>query len=251
MRAAIEKARATGAGYASVRNSSSAAAMGYYASLAIDAGMIGVAITNGIALMPPPGGTTKVVGNQGFAIGAPSSRHRPLLFDSALSLISTGEIHTAQERGEQLPPGLMLDASGAPTTDPAAALDGLYVPIGGHRGFGLALMWEVLTGVLAGGKRFAPDIGAPDDLTSPQGVSHFMLAIDPTRSMPLEEFTARVDQLIDLVHVSPPAEGIARIYVPGERGYETSERRVREGIPMTPKRLESLKKLAAEVHVEW
>jgi LDH2 family malate/lactate/ureidoglycolate dehydrogenase len=251
MRAAIAKARATGVGLASVRDSSSAAAMGHYASLAISERMIGVAITNGPPLMPPPGGTTKVVGNQGFAIGAPASRHRPLLFDSALSLISTGEIHTAHERGEQLPPGLMLDAKGQPTVDPETALAGLYVPIGGHRGFGLALMWEVLTGVLSGGPRFGPDVGAPDAFDAAQGVSHFFLAIDPARSMPFEEFTTRVDRLIDLVHSSPPAAGIARIYVPGERGYETSARRERDGIPITPKRLDGLKKLAAEVNVQW
>jgi LDH2 family malate/lactate/ureidoglycolate dehydrogenase len=251
MRAAIAKARATGVGLASVRDSSSAAAMGHYASLAIGERMIGVAITNGPPLMPPPGGTTKVVGNQGFALGAPASRHRPLLFDSALSLISTGEIHTAHERGEQLPPGLMLDAKGQPTVDPETALAGLYVPIGGHRGFGLALMWEVLTGVLSGGSRFGPDVGAPDAYDAAQGVSHFFLAIDPARSMPFEEFTSRVDTLIDVVHASPPAAGIARIYVPGERGFETSARRERDGIPITPKRLDGLKKLAAEVNVAW
>ena len=251
MRAATGKARASGVGMASVRNSSSAAAMGHYASLAISERMIGVAITNGPPLMPPPGGTTRVVGNQGFAIGAPAGRHRPLLFDSALSLISTGEIHTAHERGEPLAPGLMLDAKGQPTTDPETALAGLYVPIGGHRGFGLALMWEVLTGVLSGGARFGPDVGFPDVYDRAQGVSHFFLAIDPAASLPFEDFTQRVDALIDQVHASPPASDIARIYVPGERGYETSEQREREGIPVPAKRLDALKKLAAEVGVEW
>ena len=251
MRAAIAKASATGVGMASVRNSSSAAAMGHYASLAVEARMIGVAITNGPPLMPPPGGTTRVVGNQGFAIGAPAGRHRPLLFDSALSLISTGEIHTAHERGEPLAPGLMLDAQGRPTIDPETALAGLYVPIGGHRGFGLALMWEVLTGALSGGSRFGADVGFPDVYDRAQGVSHFFLAIDPGASMPFDDFTARVDALIDQVHASPTAADIARIYVPGERGYQTSERREREGIPITPKRLDTLKKLADEVGVRW
>lgn len=251
MRAAILKARTSGIGMATMRSSSSAAAMGHYASLAIDERMIGVAITNGPPLMPAPGGTTKIVGNQGFALGAPAARHRPLLFDSALSLISTGEIHTAHERGEQLPPGLMLDAAGRPTTDPETALAGLYVPIGGHRGFGLALMWEILTGVLSGGAVFGPEVGAPDVYDRAQGVSHFFLALDPARSMPFEEFTARVDDLIDQIHASPPAAGTRRIYVPGERGYETAERREREGIPIAAKRLETLKKLGTEVGVAW
>jgi LDH2 family malate/lactate/ureidoglycolate dehydrogenase len=251
MNAAIVKARTQGVGISLVRNSSSAAAMGHYASLAVGAGMVGIAITNGPPLMPPPGGTTKVVGNQGFAVGCPAGRHPPLLFDSALSLISTGEIHTAQERGEKLAPGLMLDADGQPTIDPAAALAGLYVPIGGHRGFGLALMWEVLAGVLAGGPRFAPDVGAPDVYERPQSVSHFLMAIDPAAAMPLVTFTARVDALIDQVHASPPATGVERIYVPGERGYLISQQRERGGIPITPKREAGLRALGEEVGVPW
>ena len=251
MRAAIAKARQNGAGIGIVRESSSAAAMGHYASLAVGERMIGIAITNGPPLMPPPGGTSKVVGNQGFAIGAPAGRHDPLLFDSALSMISTGEIHTAQELGRQLAPGLMLDARGAPTVDPAAALSGLYVPIGGHRGFGLALMWEVLTGVLSGGARIGADVGAPDDVQRAQGVSHFLLAIDPAGVMQYAAFTDRVDQLIDQVHASPPAAGVDRVYVPGERGYATSKARTREGIPMTAKRAAALAAVGEEVGVPW
>ena len=251
MRAALAKARANGVGLVVVRDSSSAAAMGHYASLAIAERMIGLAITNGPPLMPPPGGTTRVVGNQGFAIGAPASRHDPLLFDSALSLISTGEIHTAHERGEPLAPGLMLDTQGRPTTDPVAALEGLYVAIGGHRGFGIALMWEVLTGVLSGGQRVAPDVGAPDVVDRPQGVSHFLLAIDPAVAMRYEEFTARVDALIDQVHASPPAEGVSRIYVAGERGFGIARQRARDGVPLPAPRIEKLRALGDHVGVSW
>lgn len=251
MNAAIAKARTQGLGLAVVRDSSSAAAMGYYTSLAIRERMIGIAITNGPPLMPPPGGTTRVVGNQGFAIGAPAKRHAPLIFDSALSLVSTGEIHTAHERGETLPPGLMLDDRGRPTIDPEAALAGLYVPIGGHRGFGLALMWEVLTGVLSGGELFGPRVGAPDVYDRRQGVSHTFVAIDPTVAMPYETFAERVDRLIDDVHASPPAEGVATIFVPGERGQRISEQRARDGVPITAKRLATLRTLADEVGVAW
>lgn len=251
MRHACALAREHGIGIAVARDSSSAAAMGYYASLALDDGLIGIAITNGNVLMPPPGGTTRVIGNQGFAIGAPARRHRPLLFDSALSLISAGEIHTALERGQELAPGLMLDAEGRPTIDPARALSGLFLPIGGHRGFGLALMWEVLTGVLSGGERVAAGVGAPDAYDRPQGVSHTFIAIDPTVAMPLDVFRERVDDLIDQIHASPPAQGVERIYAPGERGYENAERRAREGIPLTPKRRDALAALAKEVGVPW
>ena len=223
MTAAIAKAKTQGIGLAIVRESSSAAAMGYYTTLAIRERMIGVAITNG----------------------------PPLIFDSALSLISTGEIHTAQERGLQLAQGLMLDKRGQPTTDPETALDGLYVPIGGHRGFGLALMWEVLTGVLSGAEFTGPNVGAPDVYDRRQGVSHTFIAIDPSVAMPSETFTSRVDDLIDQVHASPPAEGVSAILVPGERGQRISEQRARDGIPIAPKRLAALHTLAEEMGVEW
>jgi len=251
MTAAIAKAKTQGIGMAVVRESSSAAAMGYYTTLAIRERMIGVAITNGPPLMPPSGGTTRVVGNQGFALGAPAKKHPPLVFDSALSLISTGEIHTAQERGLQLAKGLMLDKRGQPTTDPETALDGLYVPIGGHRGFGLALMWEVLTGVLSGAEFFGPRVGGPDVFDRRQGVSHTFLAIDPTVAMPFDTFAARVDELIDQVHASPPAEGVSEILVPGERGHRISEQRAREGVTIAAKRLASLRALAEQMEVAW
>ena len=251
MRHAMALAGQHGIGIAVARNSSSAAAMGSYAALAVDSGLVGIAITNGNVLMPPPGGTTRVIGNQGFAIGAPALRHRPLLFDSALSLVSAGEIHTAQERGKDLAPGLMLDTDGRPTTDPVRALGGLFLPIGGHRGFGLALMWEVLTGVLAGGERFASGIGAPDAYDRTQGVSHTFIAIDPAFAMPRDVFRQRVDELIDQVHASPPASGVERVYAPGERGYENAERRAREGIPLAAKRRDALAALAKEVGVPW
>lgn len=251
MRAAIATAREGGVGLAIVRESSSAAAMGSYVSLAVAERMVGIAITNGPALMPPVGGTTRAVGNQGFAIACPAAKHPPLIFDSALSLISTGEIHTHQERGKRLAPGLMLDRAGRPTTDPVEALAGLYIAIGGHRGFGLALMWELLAGVLSGGRRFGQDVGGPDAHAEAQSVSHFLLAIDPGTAQPYETFLARVDALIDQVHASPPAAGVDRIYVPGERGTLTADARRRDGVPISAKRAAVLRALGAEHGIPW
>jgi LDH2 family malate/lactate/ureidoglycolate dehydrogenase len=250
MRRAVENARGHGIGLSVVRDASSAAAMGYYPSIAIEAGMIGMAITNGPPLMAPWGGTGKLLGNQGYAIGCPAGSHAPIVFDTSLGSISTGQIHQYEARGEELPPGVALDAEGRPTRDPATALTGLMAPAGGHRGSGMAVMWEILTGVLGGGEVFGPAVRAPGDLHGPQGVSLFLLAIDPSAFGPLETFTARVDALADQLTASPRAADVERITLPGERRLETSVERARGGVPMAATRVAALRDLGAELDVE-
>ncbi len=248
MRIAIAKAHATGVGAVTVGNTDSGSAMGYYAELAAREGFIGLAINDGTPLMPPSGGTTRTIGNQAFAIAAPSTGD-PLLFDSALSGISWTQIDELRDRGEPLREGLALDAGGRPTTDHAAAIAGMLLPMGGHRGFGLALMWEVLTGVLSGNERFASTITPLAELAQPQSVAHFYLAIDPAIATTLAQFTARVDALVGRVHASPPAAGVARVFVPGEQGYAMVRQRERDGIAVLPERARELAALGAELGV--
>jgi LDH2 family malate/lactate/ureidoglycolate dehydrogenase len=252
MRAAIRKAKTVGVGLGVVRNTSSASAMGYYAMLAAKDDLVGVALNSTYPLMPPWGGTTRVLGNQAFAIGCPSGRHGPLLFDSALSAISWTGIEALRGRGEEwIPEGLALTADGKPTSDPVQALAGILLPMGGHRGYGLALIFEVLTGVLSGGDRFGRDVTNIHDLAQPQGVSHFMLAVDPQISIPLDQFLERVDALIDQMHASPPASGVDRVRVPGERRADVARLRERDGVPFPASRLAALRRLGEDLGVSW
>lgn len=249
MELAVEKARVHQLGAVVVRNSSSLGALGYYPLVAVRAGQVGVAITNSMPLLAPWGGTRKLLGNQAYAIGCPAGRYAPLLLDTSNSATSYGNVKMALERGEQLGPGLALDLDGRPTTDPAAALEGLLAPAGGHKGFGLALMWEVLTGVL-GGLAFGPNVGALEDLSRPQEVSHFLLALDPAAYLPLELFTARIDSLIEQIRSVPPAPGVERPYAPGEQGFMRAAGRERAGIPLSDRRQAELAGLARKVGVE-
>jgi LDH2 family malate/lactate/ureidoglycolate dehydrogenase len=155
------------------------------------------------------------------------------------------------ERGEPLPADSALDAQGNPTTDHAAAIGGLLKPVGGHKGFGLALMWEVLTGVLSGNERFASRITAIGDTASPQSVAHCHIAIDPRAAMPLDAFTARVESLVAVVHASPPADGVKRVFVPGEQGDANVARRERDGIEVSPDKVAELEALGRECGVRW
>ena len=245
MMRAVGKARTTGTSVGVVRNCSSAAALGYYPLLAVAEGMIGMAFTNGPPLLAPTGGTTKLLGNQAHAIGCPAGRHFPIVYDAATTAMSTSEIDLFHERGESLPEGVLFTADGRPTRDPSHWVEGLLAPAGGHRGYGLSLMLEILTGVLAGAG-YAPDVGHPFESSEPQGVALFVAAIDPAHSIGLAELTRRVDSLIDRLHASDTGAGTARIYVPGERSFLLATGRERDGIPMPAARVERLRELGSE-----
>lgn len=248
MKTAVAKARINGAAVAVVRNTTSAGAMGYFAEIATDDLMIGLAINNSPPLQAAVGGTTKVLGNQAFAIGSPTAARTPLIFDAATSAMSLAGIHDYQNRGERLPDGVALGPDGTPTTDPAMALRGTLLPMAGHRGFGLAIMWEVLTGVLSGGPRFSRNVTSPDDVDHPQGVSMFLLAIDPTAAMPPEMFASRVNRLVDQLK-APEGERPSEVRVPGEHRERVRTDRERKGIPVPSSLYARLQELGAELGV--
>ncbi len=246
MRVAVERARTSGLGLTLVRNSRTANAMGFYPTIAIEAGMIGLVITDSEPLQAPWGGTTRVLGNQAFAFGCPARRHHPLLFDTATTAISKARINSLARRGERLPPGVALDGEGRPTLDPVEALEGMLVPAAGHKGYGLAVMWEVLTGALAGLLRADDRAAGPVRTTS-----LFVLAIDPRVSGSHEQFIESVDDLIDRIHASPPGPGVERVYAPGERGFITAEERAQTGIPISAARIVELRALGEGHGVAW
>ena len=246
MRTALACASAYGVGVASVRNTSSAAAMGYYAWLAAEAGAVGVALTNGPPLIAAPGGRTRVLGNQGHAVASPGRAGVHLLQDSALTMISTGEMESLEARGQQLPEGVARDATGAPTRDPRAWRTGVLEAMGGAKGFGLAAAFEALTGLLSGADRFGPEVGLPGDHGAAQSVSLFCLAVDPRLAGPGADLASRLERLRDDVHAS--ASGGSGTRLPGEdrqrRAQETSR------VLVTASGLQELRALAAATGVD-
>jgi LDH2 family malate/lactate/ureidoglycolate dehydrogenase len=176
--------------------------------LAAEAGLIGYACTNFIPLVAPPGGRTAVLGTNPFAYGLPAGRHPPVVLDVATTVVAMQKVRVAAQEGTSLPEGLILDRHGRPATDPAALFEGgSLAPLGSphapHKGFGLALFIEALSGVLS---------GAGDAAGS------FLWALDPEAFAPREELMARMDALIDRVKESEPADGVDEVLVPGERG---------------------------------
>ncbi|WP_435201923.1 Ldh family oxidoreductase [Janibacter sp. GS2] len=238
---AVEMARTQGVAAVSVRDATSAAAMGYFADLAADRGCIGLAATNGPALIAAPGGRRRVVGNQGHALAAPGDGDERLLYDTATTTMSTGEMDGVHERGERLPEGVLRDAQGEPTTDPSQWTTGLLEPIGGHRGFGLSLALEVLTGVLAGGGRFGADVGLPTRHDQTQGVSLLMLAIAPVEG---EDLTGRVHRLIEVIGASGD-----QARAPGVNAVRRARHAREHGVEYSPAQVTRLADLAASCGV--
>jgi LDH2 family malate/lactate/ureidoglycolate dehydrogenase len=190
-----------------------------YARLAAEERLIGFACTNFIPLVAPPGGRTPVLGTNPFAYGIPADP--PVVLDVATTVIAMQKVRVAAARGESLPTGLIVDGAGLPTTDPAAFFDGgSLAPLGSphapHKGFGLALLVDVLSGVLSG-SGFGQGMAA-----AAPGVH--LWALDVEAFLPRDEFRDRMDELIDQIRAGERAPGVDELVMPGERG----ERRHRE-----------------------
>lgn len=245
---ASERAFVHGVGLVTVRCSGSAAAMGHYAWRGTQRDLVAVALTNGPALIAAPEGNRRVLGNQGHAIACPDDDGGTLLYDSATTLMSTGAMEAAHERGEELPPGVLRDRRGQPTRDPADWITGLLEPIGGHHGFGLSVGLEVLTGLLAGGDRFGAIVGMPGDLSTPQDVSLCMLAVRTDLAKGAYAFRRDVSSLRHQVRQSGSgAEEQPRL--PGDRGEARAREARRNGVPLTATQLDRLRRLAEETGV--
>ena len=236
---AIDRAREHGIGAVGLRGSRHCGAMAYWAVQASAADCIGFATTNAGMNMAPTGGKDKIIGNNPLAIAVPTNQPWPMVLDMATSVVAGGKLDVAAIRGQKIPLDWATDLDGKPTDDPVAARQGLLLPISGPKGYGLAVMLDVLAGVLSGA-RFGGNLG-------PQGSGQFFLAIQVDGYSSVAEFKARMDQMIDQIHGSALAPGSDRIYVPGEIEYEKSVARQRDGIPLETPTVEELNVLAASL----
>lgn len=208
----IELARDHGVGVVGVRNSNHLGSLAYYVIRATNAHMIGFAISNTAPAMAPWGGKAPMLGTNPLAIGIPARRELPIVLDMATSVVARGRIRIAAARGERIPLGWAIDEDGLPTEDPVKALKGTLLPIGGPKGYGLALIIDILSGLMTG-SAFLDEVGANDDFSKPMRIGHLFAALDPT--VFLQDFEDRVDEYIRKVKSSPCKEG-ERIYMPGE-----------------------------------
>lgn len=214
---AIEKARKSGIAAVGVRNSNHNGEGAYYVQRAIRNDMIGIATTNGSPIMPVWGGKTPLTGPLPISIGVPTADGLPIVLDAALGMSSRGKILYYAEKGMELPDGWLVDAQGQPTRDPEWVRKGGWIlPIGGHKGWGLILACEILSGILTGGAFGRELTNLYDDLDQPQRNGHFVIAIDIAAFSDVESFKTRMSEYIRIMKASELAPGTSEILMPGE-----------------------------------
>ena len=248
---AIRKAKEKGLGIVGVRRSNHLGAAGHYAWLAARQGLIGLCTTNGPAILAPTGGLTPTFGNNPLGVGIPAARYHPILLDIAMSVAPRGKIGLQLAEGKPLPPGWILNCFGQPSTDPADLAAGLGMPIGGHKGYGLALVFEVLAGALTGAG-FCGDHSRElmHHGSEPRDIGHFFMVIDPEIFGPLTEFTARVDRLIEQTKGGERAENVEEILIPGETELRARERNMQLGVPLRALTCRGLQKYGETARLE-
>lgn len=217
MNLAIEKAKACGIGYVGVKNSCHFGAAGYYANLAARKGMIGLAMSNADPNMAIPNSSGVAIGNNPFSFAAPYKENQTIFLDMALSNVAALKVVMAREGGKQVPQGWLVDKDGLPTTDPSGfPYESFLLPVGAHKGYGLAMMVELLSSVLTGGGIVSEVKSWNLDMASKNNAGNAFIAIDVSQIMPMELFLARVNQMVDDIKARPKAKGADQIYLPGE-----------------------------------
>ncbi|HOC55488.1 MAG TPA: Ldh family oxidoreductase [Verrucomicrobiota bacterium] len=246
MRAAIAKARACGIAYVGVRKSCHFGAAGYYAWLAAREGLIGLSMANDIPSVAAPGSRGAITGSNPISYSVPAGRHSPLLLDMSTATVAGGKVYAARTRGERIPDTWLIGADGRPTTDPSGyPAVGALQPAAGHKGYGIALLIETLSGILSGAAAtWRVGNWLWDDGTQPTNHGAAFLAIDTNTLMPAAVFARRMEALVGEIHAAPRADGIERLYVPGEMEWERHGRAMREGIQLPPDVVASLHEAA-------
>jgi LDH2 family malate/lactate/ureidoglycolate dehydrogenase len=246
MRLAMDKARRLGLGAVAVRNSTHFGIAGYYPLMAAREGMMGMALTNARPTVSPTFGAEPMLGTNPIAFAAPSDGDFPFCFDAATSTVSRGKIEVYHRAEKPTPEGWVVDTEGQPLTDPRQILRGLgssqamMLPLGGaseatggHKGYDLAAMVEILCASLSGGAFMRDLLGvAPEGSRRPYMLGHFFLAIDVRHFLPLElskQITGQIMRNLQSARKIPDQE---RIYVAGEKEHEMQELVRERGIPV-------------------
>lgn len=221
MDVAIEKAKTAGCAYVGVRNSNHFGACAYYANMAVKADMVGLAMTNTNPLVTVPGSRTAVLGTNPFAYAVPAGNEPPIFLDIATSVVAASKVITARALGKQIPDNWLTDENGVPTTDPSHYPEmGALLPMSAHKGYGLALMIEILSAAVTGSQALGEVKLWLEKHPAPLSQGHAFLAINVGAMLPIAAFKARVDGIIREIKSAPKAQGAERIYVPGEMEWE-------------------------------
>lgn len=243
MNEVIRRAEEHGIAAAAIRGSNHSGAMAYFAIQALPHDMIGVATTNALPTMAPWGGAEKMVGINPLGVAIPTGTELPIVHDAAFSGSAHGKIRIYQQKGLPIPAGWALDKHGNPTTDAAAAIEGLLLPIGEFKGVSLALIMGILSSMLSGAA-YGLELGNMVDGPRAGQDGHFVAAIKVEAFEEVDRFKERVDKAIREIHDVRKAPGFERTYAPGELEQLRQQAYQQQGIPLNDVTLADLRQVA-------
>ena len=240
LQAAMDAAKQCGIGMAFARGSNHFGPISPYSLIAAEQGFASIIGSNATTTIAPWGGSDARLGNSPLGFGVPNPGGKPFLLDMAMSVVARAKIRNAFKRGENIPDTWATDEKGVPTSDPKAALDGFLLPIGGHKGYGLALMVDMFAGLLSNAAYLTHVkswVDAPDE---PQNLGHFFILIDMTKLGSPQWLTARMMDFAEILHDSPAADPAKPVIVPGEIELDKMQYQQQHGIVLDPAVVELL-----------
>ncbi len=250
MNLAIEKAGKFGIGMCMLRNTNHVGLLGHYSLMAANRGMLGICMCNSAPAMAPWGGAEAMFGTNPFSIAAPAADNYPIALDMSTSLVARGKIRRALRMNEPIPEGWAFDADGKSTTDPEAAMAGTLMPVGGPKGYGMALFIDMLCGLVAGSS-FGKDVKTFHKPLGPTGVGFSAIAVDISRFIDNDKFEVMIKDYIDGIKSSKKAGGVDKIYMPGEIEADKERNSLENGIQVDDGVIESVNKLLKEKSINF
>ncbi len=247
---AIEKAKSAGVAWVGVKRSNHAGPASLYAGMPLEHDMAGLYLAVGNANhLPPWGGLDMLLSTNPIAVAVPAGEEPPIVLDMATTVAAYGKVKTKAQRGETMPEGWMMDRQGRPLTDPKRANEGFLLPIGGYKGYGLALIFGLLAGTLNGAAMGKDVVDFNADDTTPTNTGHVIAAINVDAFQPVAKFKKSVDGLIRDIRASQRLPGVERIRLPGEGSHAARAERMKNGIPLPAPLAASLDQLAGELKI--
>ncbi|MEQ9230791.1 MAG: Ldh family oxidoreductase, partial [Cyclobacteriaceae bacterium] len=260
---AMEKAAEFGSGWISVNNTNHFGIGSYYSLEALKKDMIGWAMTNTTKLVAPLWGAERMLGTNPISIAFPGLKELPIVIDLATSAAAYGKIEIAVRHGKAIPSGWIIDKEGNQSTNPKdVANGGALLPLGsirelgGHKGYALAAMVDILTAVLSGANwgPFAPPFALRQEIPERsvgKGIGHFFGAMEIDGFMEVDEFKKRIDEWISVLRNTKPADGFEAVLIPGDPEHQEEAKRRKEGLPLVQPVIDDLLAISKQTGIPF
>lgn len=246
---AVKRAKKFGIGAVSVRNSNHFGTCMYFTKYAAEQNCIGFLTTNGGPALSPWGGMKKSIGTNPWSYASPAGKYAPMILDIANTAVARGKIYLARNRQENIPQGWALNSKGEPTIDPEEAINGIILPMAGHKGYAISTMMDVLSGVLSGSS-WGEGVNSPFKFDKVSGAGHFIFAINIEAFRSINEYNSEMEAMIQSIKESPCVPGTDEIFYPGELEDISDRKNRKSGISYPPDTVIDLIKLSKKLDLK-